>query len=150
VQEIAGALAHKNFQKNGSGSQKFLDLCVLLPASPDFCPRPHDLGKTEGLLGTPHARALTRASGSNPTFQRPLIVLATVLKMRIIRTITPAKQRNMPMNTPSRTTAPTIAKRTVSRGRLPNGAYRTREYLIRIVTATCLLIDSLSRCPSVM
>ena len=33
------------------------------------------------------------------------------------------------MNTPSGRRPPTTAKRTVSRGRLPNGAYRTREYL---------------------
>jgi len=33
------------------------------------------------------------------------------------------------MNAPSNPTAPTTLKRTVSRGRLPNGAYRTREYL---------------------
>ncbi len=34
-----------------------------------------------------------------------------------------------PMNAASRTRAPTTQKRTVSRGRLPNAHYRTREYL---------------------
>jgi integrase len=35
----------------------------------------------------------------------------------------------MPKNTPSDATPSTIAKRTVSRGRLRNTAYRSREYL---------------------
>jgi len=35
----------------------------------------------------------------------------------------------MPMNAPTNATPPTTAKRTVSRGRLRNAAYRSREYL---------------------